>query len=82
MIFIHKKIIFFRDSRPHSVNMMRENSTRYLEEMTNLLKEEFRYSTVYPVLGDMDHSPPGQAKPKESLFKQFSCQVHVGNSKC
>ena len=61
---------------------MRENSTIYLEEMTSLLKEEFRYSTVYPVLGDMDYSPTGQARPKESLFNYISCQVHVGNSKC
>ena len=42
-----------------------DNSSRYLQEMTLLLREEFPYSSIYPVLGDQDFNPPGQAKPKE-----------------
>ena len=41
---------------------------RYLEEMTLLLREEFPYSTVYPVLGDQDFNPPSQAKPQENMI--------------
>ena len=57
-------IFVFSDSRPHSSSLMIDNATRYLEEMTFLLKEEFPYSTIYPILGDQDFSPPSQAKPK------------------
>ena len=45
--------------------MRDDNSTRYLEEMTILMREEFPYSSIYPVLGDQDFNPPSQAKPKE-----------------
>ena len=45
--------------------MATDNATRYLEEMTNLLKVEFSGSTIYPVLGDSDFNPPSHAKPKE-----------------
>ena len=41
---------------------------RYLEQMTLLLREEFPYSTVYPVLGDQDFNPPSQAKPQETMI--------------
>ena len=51
--------------------MMIDNATRYLEEMTYLLKEEFPYSTIYPILGDQDFSPPSQAKPKVFVLKIF-----------
>ena len=44
--------------------MREENSTRYLQEMTILMREEFPYSSIYPVLGDQDFNPPSQAKPK------------------
>ena len=89
-------LLIFRDSRPHSSNMMGDNSTRYetqfahhsllielsdllfhpsfsryLEEMTLLLREEFPYSTVYPVLGDQDFNPPSQAKPQENMITHF-----------
>ena len=41
-----------------------DNSSRYLQEMTLLLREEFPYSSIYPVLGDQDFNPPHQARPK------------------
>ena len=44
---------------------------RYLEEMTLLLREEFPYSTVYPVLGDQDFNPPSQAKPQGNMCTDF-----------
>ena len=41
--------------------------------MTLLLREEFPYSTVYPVLGDQDFNPPSQAKPQENMiYKSIS----------
>ena len=39
--------------------------------MTLLLREEFPYSTVYPVLGDQDFNPPSQAKPQENMITHF-----------
>ena len=59
----------FRDSSPYSA-MTDDNSTRYLKEMTLLLREQFPYSSIYPVLGDMDFTPPGQAQPKgDPMYK-------------
>ena len=49
---IDPTILIFRDSSPHST-MGDDNSTRYLQEMTLLLREQFPYSSIYPVLGDM-----------------------------
>jgi len=57
-------ILWTGDSRAEAV-MRDDNSTRYLEEMTILMREEFPYSSIYPVLGDQDFNPPSQAKPKE-----------------
>ena len=48
--------------------LLHPSSFRYLEEMTLLLREEFPYSTVYPVLGDQDFNPPSQAKPQENMI--------------
>lgn len=50
--------------------MRDDNSTRYLEEMTILMREEFPYSSIYPVLGDQDFNPPSQAKPKEGRLRE------------
>ena len=59
----------FRDSSPYS-GMTDDNSTRYLHEMTLLLREQFPYSSIYPVLGDMDFNPHGQAQPKaDPMYK-------------
>ena len=61
--------ITIRDSTPYS-SMGEDNSTRYLKEMTLLLREQFPYSSIYPVLGDMDFTPHGQAQAKaDPMFK-------------
>ena len=58
-----------RDSSPYSA-MGEDNSTRYLREMTLLLREQFPYSSIYPALGDTDFSPRGQAQPKaDPMYK-------------
>ena len=99
-IFSSSLLLIFRDSRPHSSNMMGDNSTRYetqfahhsllielcdlllhpsfryLEEMTLLLREEFPYSTVYPVLGDQDFNPPSQAKPQENMITHLFLSLY------
>merc|ERR1719483_365206 len=57
------------DSSPYSA-MGEDNSTRYLREMTLLLREQFPYSSIYPALGDTDFSPRGQAQPKaDPMYK-------------
>ena len=38
-------------------------TSRYLKEMTLLLREQFPYSSIYPVLGDRDFNPEGEAVP-------------------
>ena len=49
---------------------------RYLEQMTLLLREEFPYSTVYPVLGDQDFNPPSQAKPQENMITHLFLSLY------
>ena len=64
--------LIFRDSSPSSA-MGEDNSTRYLQEMTLLLREQFPYSSIYPVLGDMDFNPRGQAQAKaDPMYKVAS----------
>ena len=64
----------FRDSRPYSA-MSEDNSTKYLKEMTLLLREQFPYSSIYPVLGDMDFSPPSQAKPMADPMYKVAAEL-------
>ena len=68
-VFTSNSHITIRDSTPYS-RMGEDNSTRYLKEMTLLLREQFPYSSIYPVLGDMDFTPHGQAQAKaDPMFK-------------
>eukprot|EP00090_Calanus_glacialis_P032199 TRINITY_DN53405_c0_g1_i1.p1 TRINITY_DN53405_c0_g1~~TRINITY_DN53405_c0_g1_i1.p1 ORF type:complete len:473 (-),score=159.30 TRINITY_DN53405_c0_g1_i1:33-1451(-) len=65
-------ILWTGDSSPSSA-MGEDNSTRYLQEMTLLLREQFPYSSIYPVLGDMDFNPRGQAQAKaDPMYKVAS----------
>jgi len=53
-------ILWTGDSAPHGS----QQPAKYLSKMTSILKEKFPYSSIYPVLGDRDFSPPGQARPE------------------
>jgi len=52
-------ILWTGDSSPN-IMAEDENVTRHLTEMTLLLREQFPYSSIYPVLGDRDIQPGRQ----------------------
>ena len=75
LIFFNQRILC-RDSRAENM-VQDDNSTRYLQEMTILMREEFPYSSIYPVLGDKDFNPPGQAKPEEDEYKTLRVHFEI-----
>jgi len=64
-------ILWTGDSAPHGS----QAPVQYLNKMTSILKEKFPYSSIYPVLGDRDFSPPGQARPEgEPMYEEAAKQ--------
>ncbi|XP_023342932.1 acid sphingomyelinase-like phosphodiesterase 3b isoform X2 [Eurytemora carolleeae] len=53
-------LLWTGDSGPNTGNPTNAKVQMYIDEMTQLLREEFPYSSIYPVLGDRDtfhHKP-------------------------